>query len=257
LERVREEIQRAARRLAVAVRIIPPVRLTVIGAEGGTIIVEAEGRIIRVRHPERVTIILPRGARVRVRAEPDPRRRLVAIRIDGAEVPEPEHAFNIMRDTVVTAIFEYRYWRVMVMWELVVPEQYRRRRSPRVAAEARIYTYTVAADEREAEAALTEAGRDADDLFQELRDPASCQPPGSALTSFDVAEEQRRARVDRVPSYGVEVAEVDPDEVEEPDTIFAYAAIYRRATLWHSYKWRRDRERHMWVLIQRDGRGVE
>jgi hypothetical protein len=250
LETLRETIQRLARRLAVAVRVIPPARLTVIGAAGGTITVTAEGRTLSVRHPERVTITLPRGASVHVRAAPDPRYRLVALRIDNVEITEPEHEFIIISDTTVTAVFEHRFWRVMVMWELVVPEQHRGRRSPRVAAEARIYTYTIAASEDEAERAL----EDADELFQELRDPAACDPPDSALTSFEAAEESRHAYVDRVPSYGVEVSEVDADEVEELDTILAYAAIYRRAALWHSYKWRRDEERRVWRLIERDGR---
>ena len=250
LETLRETIQRLARRLAVAVRVIPPARLTVIGAVGGTITVTAEGRTLSVRHPERVTITLPRGASVHVRAAPDPRYRFVALRIDNVEITEPEHEFIIMSDTTVTAIFEHRFWRVMVMWELVVPEQHRGRRSPRVAAEARIYTYTIAASEEEAERAL----EDADELFQELRDPATCDPPDSALTSFEAAEESRHAYVDRMPSYGVEVSEVDADEVEELDTILAYAAIYRRAALWHSYKWRRDEERRVWRLIERDGR---
>ena len=250
LETLRETVQRLARRLAVAVRVIPPVRLTIIGAIGGTITVTAEGRTLSVRHPERITITLPRGASVHVRAAPDQRYRFVALRIDNVEITEPEHEFIIMSDTTVTAVFEHRFWRVMVMWELVVPEQHRRKRSPRVAAEARIYTYTVAASEEEAERAL----EDADELFQELRDPATCDPPDSALTSFEAAEEARHAYVDRIPSYGVEVSEVDADEVEELDTIFAYAAIYRRAALWHSYKWRRDGERRVWRLIERDGR---
>jgi len=252
LEAIRETIQRLARRLAEAVRIIPPVRLTVIGAVGGTITVTADGRMLSVRHPERITVTLPRGARVHVRAAPDPRYRLVALRIDNVEITEPEHEFIIMSDTTVTAIFEHRFWRVMVMWELVVPEQYRSNRSPRVAAEARIYTYTIAASEEEAERAL----EDADELFDELRDPASCIPPDSALTSFEAAEESRHAYVDRIPSYGVEVSEVDADEVEELDTILAYAAIYRMMTVWHTYKWRRDERRNAWELIERDGRPV-
>jgi hypothetical protein len=250
LETLRETIQRLARRLAVAVRVIPPARLTVIGATGGTITVTAEGRTLSVRHPERITITLPRGASVHVSARADPRYRFVALRIDSVEITEPEHEFIIMSDTTVTAVFEHRFWRVMVMWELVVPEQHRRKRSPRIAAEARIYTYTIAASEDEAERAL----EDADELFQELRDPATCDPPDSALTSFEAAEESRHAYVDRIPSYGVEVSEVDADEVEELDTILAYAAIYRRTTLWHSYKWRRDEVRRVWRLIERDGR---
>lgn len=252
LETLRETIQRLIRRAAVAVRVIPPVRLTVIGAEGGTITVSSEGRTLNVRHPERITITLPRGASVHVSARADPRYRFVALRIDNVEITEPEHVFNIMSDTTVTAVFEHRFWRVMVMWELVVPEQYRRKRSPRVAAEARIYTYTVAASEDEAEKALG----DADELFQELRDPATCDPPESALTTFDAAEEERHATIERSPSYGVEVSEVDADEVEELDTILAYAAIYRKAALWHSYKWRRDEEKRVWRLIERDGRPV-
>jgi hypothetical protein len=252
LETLRETIQRLIRRAAVAVRVIPPVRLTIIGAESGTITVSSEGRTLNVRHPERITIILPRGASVHVSARADPRYRFVALRIDNVEITEPEHVFNIMSDTTVTAVFEHRFWRVMVMWELVVPEQYRGKRSPRVAAEARIYTYTIAASEEEAERAL----EDADELFQELRDPATCDPPESALTTFDVAEEARHAYIDRTPSYGVEVSEVDADEVEELDTILAYAAIYRKAALWHSYKWRRDEEKRVWRLIERDGRPV-
>ena len=257
LQRFRESLARLARRAAVAVRIIPPVRLTVVGARGGTVIASSEGRTVRVRYPERVTMVLPRGAMVYVRAEPDPRYRLVALRIDGEEINRSEHAFRIMHDTTVTAVFEPRYWRVQVMWQLIVPERYRRRRSPRVSAEARIYVYTVAEDEREAEQALREDGRDADDLFEELRDPATCAPPGSALVSFDAAEERRRAFIDRIPADGIEVAEVDADEVEELDAIFAYAATYRRNRLWHSYKWRRDPDRHLWILIERDGRRVE
>ena len=254
LQRFRESIARLARRAAVAVRIIPPVRLTIIGARGGTITASSEGRTISVRHPERVTMVLPRGVTVYVRADPDPRHRFVALRIDGEEINRSEHIFRIVEDTVVTAIFEPKYWRVQVMWQLIVPERYRSRDSPRVSAEARIYVYTVAEDEREAEQALREDRRDADDLFEELRDPACCRPPDSALTSFDVAEERRRAFIDRIPAYGMEVVEVDADEVEEPDAIFAYAAIYRRNRLRHSYKWRRDSEEHEWVLIERDGR---
>ena len=257
LRRFSESLARLARRVAVALRVIPPARLTVIGARGGTIIASSEGRVIRVRHPDRATMVLPRGAMVFIRAEPDRRHRFVALIIDGEEINRSEYAFRITRDTAVTAVFEPRYWRVMVMWELAVPERVRRRRTPRVAAEARIYTYTIAEDEREAEQALREDGRDADDLFEELQDPASCLPPGSALVSFELAEERRRAYVDRIPADGVEVAEVDADEVEELDAIFAYAAIYRRRAVWHSYKWRRDRERHLWVLIERDGRRIE
>ena len=257
LRRYREALARLARRAAAAVRIIPPVRLTVVGARGGTVIASSEGRTISVRHPERAAMVLPRGVVVYVRAEPDRRFRFVALAVDGEEIGRSEYVFRIMHDTTVTAIFEPKYWRVQVMWQLAVPERIRRRRTPRVAAEARIYTYTIAEDEREAEQALREDGRDADDLFEELRDPACCVPPGSALVSFDLAEERRRAFIDRVPADGIEVAEVDADEVEELDVIFAYAAIYRRNMLWHSYKWRRDRERHLWVLIERDGRPVE
>ena len=256
LRRYREAFARLARRAAVAVRVIPPVRLTVIGATGGTIIASSEGRTLSVRYPDRATVILPRGAMVYVRAEPDRRHRFVALVVNGEELNRSEYVFRIMEDTTVTAIFEPRYWRVQVMWQLIVPERYRRRETPRVAAEARIYVYTVAEDEREAEQALREGRRDADDLFEELRDPACCRPPDSALVSFGVAEERGRAFLDRLPAYGVEVAEVDADEVEELDTIFAYAAIYRRDRVWHSYKWRRDREEHEWVLIERDGRRV-
>ena len=254
LQRFRESIARLARRAAVAVRIIPPVRLTLIGAEGGTVTAMSEGRTWSVRYPERITVVLPRGVMVFVRADPDPRHRFVALRIDGEEVNRSEYVFRIMHDTTVTAIFEPKYWRVQVMWQLVVPERVRRRRTPRVAAEARIYTYTIAEDEREAEQALREGRRDADDLFEELRDPAYCRPPDSAFVSFDVAEERRRAFIDRIPADGIEVVEVDADEVEELDVIFAYAATYRRNRLWHSYKWRRDPDEHVWVLIERDGR---
>jgi len=257
LRRFSESLARLARRVAVALRVIPPVRLTVIGARGGTIIAPSEGRVIRVRHPDRVTMVLPRGAMVFIRAEPDRRHRFVALIIDGEEINRSEYAFRITRDTTVTAVFEPRYWRVMVMWELVIPERIRRRRTPRVAAEARVYTYTIAEDEREAERALREDDRDADDLFEELQEPERCLPPGSALTSFEAALERGRGRVDRIPADGVEVAEVDADEVEEVDAIFAYAAVYRRNRLWHSYKWRRDRDRHLWVLIERDGRRIE
>jgi hypothetical protein len=103
LETLRETIQRLARRLAVAVRVIPPARLTVIGATGGTITVTAEGRTLSVRHPERITITLPRGASVHVSARADPRYRFVALRIDSVEITEPEHEFIIMSDTTVTA----------------------------------------------------------------------------------------------------------------------------------------------------------
>ena len=246
--RWRESLRRLARRAALAVRLIPPARLTIIGARGGTVIASALGREWRVRYPDRITVTLPRGELVHAAAVPDPRFRLVALILNGEERPVRELVFRLLTDSELTAAFEPRWWRAQVFWQLHVEERRRSHRSPRVSSELRIYTYTVAENAREAEEALG----DVDRLFAELQDPDHCEPPGSAIYSFEPAVESGHAWLDRQPPEGIEVAEVDADEVEEPDRIFAYMAAYRRNRVWHSYKWRRERDK--WVLVERDGR---
>lgn len=252
LQRYRESLEAITRRVAAALRIIPRHRLTLIGAAGGVITANIAGAIISVRRGEERTVLVPRGTPVAVEAAPERRWRFVSLIINGEEVGERIYAFRIMADTTVTARFAPRFWRVQALWELVVPERFARRRTPRVAAEARIYTYVMADNADEAEEAL----ENIDELFEALQDPATCIPPDSAVHSFALAEETMRGFIDRTPPYGVEVAEVDPDEVEEPDTIFAYMATYRGGRIRHSYKWRWDDARRAWMLIERDGRPI-
>jgi len=232
--RVYELFRRLGRRVAVALRIVPPVRLRVVGARGGLIHVRTEVARFTVAEREERTVVLPRGSRVDVVAEPLRRYRLVAIVVDSVQIPESTYSFNIMSDTTVTALFTERCWRVQVVWQIVSRQP--REKSPRVSAELRIYMYTVAADEKEAEEAIG----DVEQLYEDLQNPEKVEPPENAVTSFSEASVYGRAWIERDPPYGVEVVEVDCDEVEELDTIFAYMATYRHGRIRTSYKWRRE-----------------
>jgi len=140
----------------------------------------------------------------------------------------------------VERTYRRRFYRVQQIWELwslyageaLYP-----------ASETRIYIYTVATSDAEAErkyAGEFPAKRIA------LEDPAQCDAP---IYSWSYAESMNKAREE---PYGIEVEEVDPDEVEDLDVFFAYVAFYRRRadriTIHKSYKFRWEANR--WRLIE-------
>ena len=131
----------------------------------------------------------------------------------------------------------YRVQQIWELWSLYVGEPLY------CASEIRIYIYTVASNDDEAERRYAHefpAKRIA------LEDPAQCDAP---IYSWSYAESMNRAREE---PYGIEVEEVDPDEVEDLDVFFAYVAFYRRRagrlTIHKSYKCRWEANR--WRLIE-------